>query len=69
MLQAEVQSFYADGAIALHTRSLKYGKVDTGFVVQSIRCMTELVALHLWRFDANFRHTPVASCDACLVRL
>lgn len=27
-LQAEVQSFYADGAIALHTRSLKYGKVS-----------------------------------------
>ncbi len=28
VLQAEVQSFYADGAIALHTRSLKYGKVS-----------------------------------------
>lgn len=27
-MQAEVQSFYADGAIALHTRSLKYGKVS-----------------------------------------
>ena len=29
VLQAEVQSFYADGAIALHTRSLKYGKVSS----------------------------------------
>ena len=28
-VQAEVQTFYADGAIALHTRSLKYGKVST----------------------------------------
>lgn len=28
IMQAEVQSFYADGAIALHTRSLKYGKVS-----------------------------------------
>ncbi len=28
VLQAEVQSFYADGGIALHTRSLKYGKVS-----------------------------------------
>ncbi len=27
LISAEVQSFYADGAVALHTRSLKYGKV------------------------------------------
>ena len=26
-LQAEVQSLHADGSIALHARSLKYGKV------------------------------------------
>ena len=26
-MQAEIQSFYADGSIALHTRSTKYGKV------------------------------------------
>jgi len=25
--QAEVQSIFADGALSLHTRSLKYGKV------------------------------------------
>ena len=66
MLQAEVQSFYADGAIALHTRSLKYGKVDTDFVIQPISCMAELVTLHLWRFDATCRHTPVV-CGARLV--
>ena len=28
VLQAEVQSVYADGALLLHTRSLKYGKVS-----------------------------------------
>lgn len=26
-MQAEIQSFYADGSMALHTRSTKYGKV------------------------------------------
>jgi exosome complex RNA-binding protein Csl4 len=29
LISAEVQSFYADGAVALHTRSLKYGKVGS----------------------------------------
>jgi hypothetical protein len=28
--QADVHSFYADGAISLHARSLKYGKVREG---------------------------------------
>jgi exosome complex component RRP4 len=27
MLVAEVQQFFHDGAVSLHTRSLKYGKV------------------------------------------
>ena len=27
--QAEVQSTYSDGALSLHTRSLKYGKVSS----------------------------------------
>lgn len=26
-LQAEVQQFFGDGALSMHTRSLKYGKV------------------------------------------
>lgn len=30
---AEVQSIYSDGAAALHTRSLKYGKLRNGFFV------------------------------------
>ena len=29
LLVAEVQAFFADGAMSLHTRSLKYGKVGT----------------------------------------
>jgi exosome complex component RRP4 len=27
LLVAEVQAFFSDGAISLHTRSLRYGKV------------------------------------------
>lgn len=27
MVVAEVQAFFADGGVSLHTRSLKYGKV------------------------------------------
>lgn len=34
LISAEVQSFYADGAIALHTRSLKYGKLANGQIVE-----------------------------------
>jgi hypothetical protein len=36
LLVAEVQSFFADGAMSLHTRSLKYGKV----------CHNPFAALH-----------------------
>ena len=28
LLVAEVQAFFADGSMSLHTRSLKYGKVS-----------------------------------------
>lgn len=34
LISAEVQSFYHDGAIALHTRSLKYGKLANGQLVE-----------------------------------
>jgi exosome complex component RRP4 len=30
LLVAEVQAFFADGAMSLHTRSLRYGKVNLG---------------------------------------
>eukprot|EP01104_Vermistella_antarctica_P008670 TRINITY_DN2188_c0_g1_i2.p1 TRINITY_DN2188_c0_g1~~TRINITY_DN2188_c0_g1_i2.p1 ORF type:complete len:293 (-),score=34.82 TRINITY_DN2188_c0_g1_i2:63-941(-) len=30
LISAEVQQFYSDGAMALHTRSLKYGKLKNG---------------------------------------
>lgn len=31
--QAEVQAVFSDGAVSLHTRSLKYGKVSRAFAV------------------------------------
>lgn len=31
LLVAEVQAFFADGAMSLHTRSLKYGKVSSKY--------------------------------------
>ncbi|SCZ87801.1 BZ3500_MvSof-1268-A1-R1_Chr2-3g05269 [Microbotryum saponariae] len=33
LLVAEVQAFFADGAMSLHTRSLKYGKLKNGMLV------------------------------------
>jgi hypothetical protein len=41
LLVAEVQSFFSDGAMSLHTRSLKYGKVRT----PSIRFAMSLMGL------------------------
>ena len=35
LLVAEVQAFFADGAMSLHTRSLTYGKVATGVLYSS----------------------------------
>ncbi|XP_071374449.1 exosome complex component RRP4 isoform X3 [Centroberyx affinis] len=34
LISAEVQSVFADGALLLHTRSLKYGKLGQGVLVQ-----------------------------------
>jgi len=31
LLVAEVQAFFSDGAMSLHTRSLKYGKVNRNY--------------------------------------
>jgi len=34
LISAEVQSLYADGSLSLHTRSLKYGKLGQGILLQ-----------------------------------
>ena len=33
LVSAEIQNFYNDGAVSLHTRSLKYGKLENALVV------------------------------------
>lgn len=33
LLVAEVQAFFSDGAMSLHTRSLKYGKVSSALSI------------------------------------
>jgi exosome complex component RRP4 len=44
LLVAEVQAFFADGAMSLHTRSLKYGKVrpkhETSYVYEGTTCLS-----------------------------
>ena len=34
LVSAEVQAFFQDGAMSLHTRSLKYGKLQGGVLVE-----------------------------------
>jgi exosome complex RNA-binding protein Rrp4 len=44
LLVAEVQAFFADGAMSLHTRSLKYGKV--GFQKPETRTISDGARCH-----------------------
>ena len=47
-MQAEVQSLHADGSIALHTRSTKYGKVASPFHYFSpLLCVLLSTAAHV----------------------
>ena len=34
MVSAEVQNIFGDGALSLHTRSMKYGKLSQGFLLK-----------------------------------
>ncbi|KAJ3011231.1 UNVERIFIED_CONTAM: Exosome complex component RRP4 [Siphonaria sp. JEL0065] len=49
MISAEIQAFFGDGAVSLHTRSLKYGKLKSG---QLITVPSSLVK----RSKAHFIH-------------
>lgn len=51
LLVAEVQAFFGDGAMSLHTRSLKYGKLRNGQLV--------IIPPHLIRrLKSHFHHLP-----------
>jgi exosome complex component RRP4 len=51
LVSAEVQSFYADGAVALHTRSLKYGRLSGGQLVRVMPTLVKRVKQHFHRLS------------------
>jgi len=51
LVSAEVQSFYADGAVALHTRSLKYGRLDRGQLVRVPPTLVKRIKRHFAAVD------------------
>ncbi|CAD6588582.1 MAG: exosome non-catalytic core subunit rrp4 [Tremellales sp. Tagirdzhanova-0007] len=51
LLVAEVQAFFADGAMSLHTRSLKYGKLRNGLLIS-------LAPRLIRRLKSHFHHLP-----------
>ena len=55
LVSAEVQSFYADGAVALHTRSLKYGRLSRGQLVRVPPTLVKRVKQHFHRLISQRR--------------
>lgn len=53
LISCEVQSFYADGAVALHTRSLKYGRLANGQLVRVPPTLVKRVKRHFHAVDAD----------------
>jgi exosome complex component RRP4 len=50
LLVAEVQQFFSDGAVSLHTRSLKYGKLRNGILLQMPPSLIQRSAIHFLEF-------------------
>lgn len=46
LISAEVQNDFADGSLSLHTRSLKYGKLDQGILVKVSPALIERRKTH-----------------------
>ncbi|ORY52980.1 hypothetical protein BCR33DRAFT_756920 [Rhizoclosmatium globosum] len=65
MISAEIQAFFGDGAVSLHTRSLKYGKLKSGSLVtvpsslvnvrKLISCIILLLKAFTWMYSRNER--------------
>lgn len=51
LLSAEVQAFFQDGAMSLHTRSLKYGKLSGGVLVTVAPSLMKRLKQHFHVFD------------------
>ncbi|KAL5012542.1 hypothetical protein ScPMuIL_011093 [Solemya velum] len=57
LISAEVQSVFSDGALSLHTRSLKYGKLGQGTLLQVSPSLVK-------RRKTHFHHLP---CGASMI--
>ena len=55
LVSAEVQAFFQDGAMSLHTRSLKYGKLQGGVLVAVAPSLMRRLKQHFHRFDFGVR--------------
>ena len=66
LISCEVQSFYADGAVALHTRSLKYGRLANGQLVRTPPTLVKRVKRHFHAVDAEaaFGDETLAAAEA-----
>jgi hypothetical protein len=63
--QAEVQAVHHDGSVSLHTRSMKYGKLDSGQLVCVPQVHTSPICYH----PAIFHHIVVQFCDRAVLIL
>lgn len=63
---AEVQSFYGDGAVALHTRSLKYGKLAGGQLISVAPGLVRRQKAHFVHLD-TIGALRIAWCCCCVV--
>ncbi|XP_044180849.1 exosome complex component RRP4-like [Acropora millepora] len=53
LISAEVQSLYSDGSLSLHTRSLKYGKLREGTLVQIPPSLVKRCKTHFLNFPCG----------------
>ena len=53
LISAEVQSFFADGAMSLHTRSSKYGKLRYGQLAKVTPSLIKRCAQHMQSLPCN----------------
>lgn len=51
LVSAEVQAFFQDGAMSLHTRSLMYGKLQNGVLVEVTPTLMKRLKQHFHAFD------------------
>ena len=51
LVSAEIQAFFQDGSMSLHTRSLMYGKLESGVLVHVAPTLMKRLKQHFHAFD------------------